>query len=48
MLKGFYVLTSMKNTELDNIVIGSAEVPGTRWGAYARVKLEMNDVVGYY
>jgi hypothetical protein len=42
--RGFYVLTSMKKTGLDNIVIGQVEAPGIRWGAYARVKLAVNDV----
>jgi hypothetical protein len=44
----FYVLTSMKKTGLDNIVIEPADATGTRWGAYTRVKLAVGDVAGYY
>jgi hypothetical protein len=34
----------MKMTGLDNIVIGPAKVLGTRWDAYARVKLMVDNV----
>jgi len=48
MTDRYYVLSSMKKTGLDKIVIGPATVPGTYWGAFARVKLEVDDVAGMY
>jgi hypothetical protein len=48
MSREFRVLISMKKTGFDNIVIGPAEVPGIRRGAYVRVKLAVGDVAEYY
>jgi hypothetical protein len=38
----------MKKTGLNNIVMEPTEAPGIRWGAYARVKLAMDDGAGNY
>jgi hypothetical protein len=43
----FYLLPSIKKTWLDNLVIRPTEIHRTQWSAYARVKLEMNDVAEY-